>query len=529
DSCETPCDVVILATGYRLWFPFLSQHLIPVDANRISLYKDMFPALSPHSNTLAFIGLIQPIGTLLPISEIQCRWFVQLMAGKCRPLPAVDAMNEDIDKCRRYRSRRFGISDRHTIEVEPIDYMDDIAVQADVKPDIWRYFFTDFRLWRAMLFGPSLQYQYRLTGPHSWSGARDAILGCEDRIKAPTMTRFNNNCGDRTANDKPYNALYVLAIIEHNDNDYLLSEPLPESVRIEKADAHFYRIGLSLFKPAYPIKRSWFNHPLIVLIVLIQHLVKYLILIIIYVNKWEVSETMHIQLADIDHMMGTGVIHNVIVFVLDTFALTCMAIQYYNYKRGIKPRDLRVMEMLAGLVAPKTLGVNDRAIVAKLSAAFERCLQVIELLSITSEAMVFTIDIIGFSHHGGWEFIVCVGLPQSFWQSVWAHYMRHWMYYQTIYYFMIVYYLKLKLRFLNGLLATHVTSSGREVPKKGSRVLLVSRVTREYTEILNEIGDYNRIYWSSYLALISVTMVIAIFGSFNSLVVADVDAFHRAH
>jgi len=96
DSQETPFDVVLLATGYKVSFPFISQSLIPTHNNRVELYKHVFASQLSHPHTLAFIGLIQPLGALLPISEMQCRWFAQLMARK-RSLPDRQTMRADID------------------------------------------------------------------------------------------------------------------------------------------------------------------------------------------------------------------------------------------------------------------------------------------------------------------------------------------------------------------------------------------------------------------------------------------------
>src|SRR3954470_4013516 len=56
-------DDVILATGYYFSFPFLEGgKLIPVEKNNVRVYKNMFPAKEAHKNTLALIGLLQPIG-----------------------------------------------------------------------------------------------------------------------------------------------------------------------------------------------------------------------------------------------------------------------------------------------------------------------------------------------------------------------------------------------------------------------------------------------------------------------------------
>lgn len=81
DDKETPIDSVILATGYEISFPFLDRSLVWSAEGKIELYKSVFQPKIPHPHTLAFIGLIQPFGPLIPISEMQCRWFAELMSG----------------------------------------------------------------------------------------------------------------------------------------------------------------------------------------------------------------------------------------------------------------------------------------------------------------------------------------------------------------------------------------------------------------------------------------------------------------
>jgi len=143
-------------------FPFISQSLIPTDKNQVELYKYMFSPKLAHPKTLAFISLAQPVGALLPIGEMESRWFAQLMANKLS-LPDRQTMYEDIES-KRIFMKRFYESDRHTIQVDWLDFMDELAAQVGVKPPLFKYFFTDPELWRALAFGPSLPYQYRLEG-----------------------------------------------------------------------------------------------------------------------------------------------------------------------------------------------------------------------------------------------------------------------------------------------------------------------------------------------------------------------------
>lgn len=79
-SREDDIDAVIFATGYSFDFPFL-EDCVKVVKNKISLYKMVFPP-NLEKPTLAIIGLIQPLGAIMPISELQGRWATQVFKGK---------------------------------------------------------------------------------------------------------------------------------------------------------------------------------------------------------------------------------------------------------------------------------------------------------------------------------------------------------------------------------------------------------------------------------------------------------------
>ena len=188
---ETICDVVFMATGYKLSIPFLSQDLIPTKNNRIFLYKWVFSPDLQHPKTLAFISMVQALFPIIPTGEQQSRWFAQLMANRLT-LPDSNIMRKDIDKKIASMSKQYYDSERHTIQEGGIAYIDELTEQFGAKPNIWYYFFTDNKLWRALCFGPNLTYQYRLVGPHQWSGAREAILSSGDRIWGALKTKSVN-------------------------------------------------------------------------------------------------------------------------------------------------------------------------------------------------------------------------------------------------------------------------------------------------------------------------------------------------
>lgn len=84
-------------------------------------------------------------------------------------------------------------SQRHTIQVDYVEYMDELATLLGVKPDLLRLFATDPRLGFQVLFGPCTPYQFRLMGPGKWSGAKNAIMTQWNRIIKPTKTRTLKN------------------------------------------------------------------------------------------------------------------------------------------------------------------------------------------------------------------------------------------------------------------------------------------------------------------------------------------------
>ncbi|GFS56495.1 dimethylaniline monooxygenase 2 [Trichonephila inaurata madagascariensis] len=187
DSEVTQADAVIMATGYTWKFPFLEEGIIERENDKINLYKCMFPPQLPHA-TLIFIGFVLPFGPGFPLGELQCRWAAQVLAGKCK-LPSKEKMYQDIKERYEINCKRYTPSEKMSIRVDYINYCDDIASQFGAKPALLKLLFTDIKLLFRILFGPSVSYQYRLQGPHSWEGAREAIMTCKDRVVYPITKR----------------------------------------------------------------------------------------------------------------------------------------------------------------------------------------------------------------------------------------------------------------------------------------------------------------------------------------------------
>ncbi|KAI8514921.1 hypothetical protein Bbelb_075120 [Branchiostoma belcheri] len=66
--------------------------------------------------------------------------------------------------------KRFGYV---KFQLMNVPYRDDIAEEIGVKPSFWQLLFRDPKLAFLCYFGPAFSVQYRLLGPHPWSGAAD--------------------------------------------------------------------------------------------------------------------------------------------------------------------------------------------------------------------------------------------------------------------------------------------------------------------------------------------------------------------
>ncbi|XP_075689423.1 flavin-containing monooxygenase 5-like [Rhinoderma darwinii] len=186
-TVEKDIDVVIFATGYKFSFSFFDDSVMKVENNQAPLYKMIFP---PHleKSTLAFIGYIQPIGAIMPISEIQARWATRVFKGQ-NTLPSMSEMKAEITKRKEEMQKRYVESERHTIQVDYVNYMDEVAEEIGCKPNLKKLFLSDPKLAWEMFFGPCTPYQYRLSGPGQWKDARKAIVTQLERIIKPIKTR----------------------------------------------------------------------------------------------------------------------------------------------------------------------------------------------------------------------------------------------------------------------------------------------------------------------------------------------------
>ncbi|MEO6886652.1 MAG: NAD(P)-binding domain-containing protein [Jatrophihabitantaceae bacterium] len=123
-TCEQ-IDVVVYCTGYKITFPFFDGAVIDAQDNEISLFHRV---VDPEHDGLYFIGLVQPLGAIMPLAEAQSAWVADLLQGKAA-LPSRADMRREIASYHHSLTKRYVASKRHTIQVDFLDHLAELKKQ----------------------------------------------------------------------------------------------------------------------------------------------------------------------------------------------------------------------------------------------------------------------------------------------------------------------------------------------------------------------------------------------------------------
>jgi len=118
DGSQEEFDVIIAATGYQIYLPFLSPDIVPIHDDRVDLYKWIFPIDWPG---LYFLAMLNPLNAYSQIFEAQSKVIAQHLAGRLK-LPPREEMLEDIRRTQETTKKLYTSSPRHGLEESDANY-----------------------------------------------------------------------------------------------------------------------------------------------------------------------------------------------------------------------------------------------------------------------------------------------------------------------------------------------------------------------------------------------------------------------
>lgn len=122
DGSAEEFDVLLAATGYLIDLPFISRDIVPLEDNRLDLYKRM---VQPGWPGLYLMGFFNTDTALNMVYEHQARWVRDIELGRAK-LPSRREMEADIAAKRRWVAVHYKDSLRHTIEEEHVPYIGEL-------------------------------------------------------------------------------------------------------------------------------------------------------------------------------------------------------------------------------------------------------------------------------------------------------------------------------------------------------------------------------------------------------------------
>ncbi|MBI1188939.1 MAG: NAD(P)-binding protein [Alphaproteobacteria bacterium] len=127
DGAREQIDAIVWATGYNVTFPFLKQPELTPRDNVFPLYKRM---VRPGFESLFFIGLAQPLPTLVNFAEQQSKLVAAALLGAYR-FPDATEMDQTIVADEAAYLGHFYDSPRHRMQVDFNAYVADLLKEIE--------------------------------------------------------------------------------------------------------------------------------------------------------------------------------------------------------------------------------------------------------------------------------------------------------------------------------------------------------------------------------------------------------------
>ncbi len=119
DGTEDAVDVIVYCTGYKVSFPFFDANFLSAPNNDLPLWQRM---MRPEIPDLMFLGLCQPLGAIMPLAELQAKFFADYLLGRIA-LPDRQRMEREMAQEREVMFKRYtDRAARHTMQVDAPHY-----------------------------------------------------------------------------------------------------------------------------------------------------------------------------------------------------------------------------------------------------------------------------------------------------------------------------------------------------------------------------------------------------------------------
>ena len=203
----------------------------------------------------------------------------------------------------------------------------------------------------------------------------------------------------------------------------------------------------------------------------------------------------HLLIGNGPYFTGTYLEINFNICTITLIALGSMILHWYNDLNDIKPADNKIFEMMAGLIKPKYIGIYDEILCLKLLKISKRGLFIAKYVDFSIFLFIWIILFTLFMPFITSINLLFIAMLHILHWSTGCLFIYRIIVYQTVYYYIITYYLKLKLVSYNNNLKSILKIN------KYIRYSQIKSIIKSLFKIHNEINEYNCNFWSKYLCI----------------------------
>jgi len=277
-------------------------------------------------------------------------------------------------------------------------------------------------------------------------------------------------------------------------------EILPDNLIIKSAATHLYKSGLSLY-PYEFVQRNKYHNPLLVFILNLQLFIRCITLSLLS----DENKYMLMIFGDFSQFLNVRIHFNICSSLIALIAFVSQIIHYYNFKNDIKPSYLKPFEMMSGLCSPKSIGLTNQTQIHKIIKLSKNLFTLSDIsCRIVLPFLGFTVPLITFSLNCSLRQFIIFGIPHSLLWSNCCYHIYNIIISQLIYFYIICFYLKLKI------ISTNKRIMRRLKNKRQIKRLKIVEVLKSFDSIYVEINEYNSNYWSKFLFVVWILLVIII-------------------
>jgi hypothetical protein len=170
--------------------------------------------------------------------------------------------------------------------------------------------------------------------------------------------------------------------------DFEVEKPLPSVITINSAENYLYSIGLSLFS-SKPQTRNRFHNPFFISLIICVSILKSITVILIKEDIYKL-----LLIGDFAYFINGRYVINFAIILWGLLAFSLQILHYWKYYKNESPSYLKPLEMISGLVSPKSIGFMNREDINEFIQKSKLMFKVTKLVIIGPSFCTFFLTII---------------------------------------------------------------------------------------------------------------------------------------